>query len=173
MTTVTIDFVKAAEAASRSAAALIADADTPDTVRWLVTRHAQARRKAADIAGCQDLTAAAASDLAKAAELLQQSMIHLVLVDDREANAATGRYLDGADQLIACARMLTNTALSERLDRKQAERDQAAAVRAARTPEELAEEDVEEVRALVRVAVRELLRTLPGLNRFKRVRNAG
>ncbi|MFJ5026105.1 hypothetical protein [Streptomyces goshikiensis] len=169
----TTDFLAAAEIASRDAAALMAKTDVPEQALLLASRNAYARRAIADLAARTDLTDAARADLVKAAEFLDESMIHLNLDADRAANDRTRRYLDGADELIACARMLIGAALGERLERQQAERDRATAARTARTPEQLAAEDADEVRELVRVGVKELLRALPGLARFKRVRATG
>ncbi|MFZ3476085.1 hypothetical protein ACODT4_44650 [Streptomyces sp. 2.9] len=166
-------FITAAEIASRDVADLMAKTDAPEQVLLLASRNAHARRAIADLAARPDLTDAALADLVKAAEFLDESMIHLNLDADRAANDRTRRYLDGADELISCARMLIGAALNERLDRQQDEREEAAAARTARTPEQLAAEDAEEVRELVRIGVKELLRSLPGLNRFKRVRATG
>ncbi|MFJ7271946.1 hypothetical protein ACIQV3_35820 [Streptomyces sp. NPDC099050] len=163
-------YLKAAEVASRDAAALIATTDADERVCLMASRHAQARRSIVAVSTHSDLTEEAAANLATASGYLEDAMTHLSL--DPNENARTRRFLDGADELISCARTTCSAALNERLDREAAEREKAAAARTVRTPEQLAAQDAEEVRELVRVGVKELLKSLPGLNRFKRTRAA-
>lgn len=164
-------YLEAAQVASRDAAAFIATTDASERVCLLVSRLAQARRSIAATSTHTDLTEDAAADLATAAGYLDDASANLNL--DPDENTRTRRFLDGADELISSARILCSAALNERLDRQQDEREEAAAARTARTPEQLAAEGAEEVRELVRIGVKELLRSLPGLNRFKRVRTTG
>ncbi|MFI1652123.1 hypothetical protein ACH4XT_35060 [Streptomyces avidinii] len=166
MTTTT--YLSSAATATRTAARLIALGASED-VHYRASRLAGLRRQVAELAPRPDGTPEIHADLAAAHSLLDEAADLLDGGASGEELAEIGRLLDAATELVTCARMLCSAALNERLERQAADRGTPVA-RPVRTPDELAAEEAEEIRQLVRIGVGELLKALPGLRRFKRDR---
>ncbi|MFJ3519813.1 hypothetical protein [Streptomyces sp. NPDC090131] len=158
----------AAATATRTAARLIADGASQQ-VSDRASRLSSLYRQIAELASRPDATEEVHTDLAAANDLLGQTAALLGGEVSHDALMEVSRLLDAATELISCARMLCSAALNERLDRQAADRGTPVA-RPVRTPDELAAEEAEEVRQLVRIGVGELIKALPGLRRFKRDR---
>ncbi|WP_189829041.1 hypothetical protein [Streptomyces subrutilus] len=164
----TTTYLTSAATATRTAARLAALGASED-VHYRASRLAALRRTVAELDPRPDSTPEVHTDLAAANSVLDEAADLLDGGPSAEELARIGRLLDAANELVACARMLCSAALTERLDRQAAERGTPVA-RPVRTPEELAAEEAEEIRQIVRIGVGELLKQLPGLGRFKRDR---
>ncbi|MFF6946311.1 hypothetical protein [Streptomyces lavendulae] len=164
----TTSYLTSAATATRTAARLMVLGASED-VHYRASRLAGLRRQVAELAPRPDSTPEIHADLAAAHSLLDEAADLLDGGASGEELAKIARLLDAATELVACARMLCSAALNDRLERQAADRGTPAA-RPVRTPEELAAEEAEEVRQLVRIGVSELLKLLPGLGRFKRDR---
>ncbi|MET9466596.1 hypothetical protein ABZY44_17665 [Streptomyces sp. NPDC006544] len=166
--TTTTTYLASAASATRTAALLITNGAHED-IHYRASRLAGLRRQVAELAPRPDGTEEVHRDLDDVNDLLDKAADLLGGDVSRKELAEITQFLDAATELLSCARMLVSAALNERFDRQAAERGTPVA-RPVRTPEEMAAEEGEEIRQLVRIAIGELLKALPGLRRFKRDR---